>query len=355
MPSLDPPNGLIPETPEQLTPSWLATVFTRYGFSAAIESIDFRPIEANPLTSQILRVVPRVQDETTGFAPPLVWKRSLADPEARRPFHRGYATEVAFYRDLAPHLGVRVPRCFAAAYDDDSGAHVLLLEEVKGTRGDYIEGVTPDQAATVLHELARLHVTDWDDSNQRQPAPEFDRLEALVERWEPAAVPFLTRHVDNQAAERTRRYAGAVASLFSDLSAAPQTVTHGDAHQANAVFPDAPDARPVLLDWQGSHIDAPIRDVARFLVLGLTTEDRRAHEEALLDGYLAQLRKLGVPYQASRARNDYRTALLLQWGWAVIFFRLEPNWDPTTRAAMPVLARRAAAAFDDAWEMSRES
>jgi len=355
MRSLDPPYGLIPESPDQLTPSWLAAIFTRHGFSAAIESIDFRPIEGNPLTSQMLRVVPRVQDETTGFAPPLIWKRSLDDPEARRSFRRGYAAEVAFYREQAPLLDVAIPRCFAAAHDDDSSAHLLLLEEIHGTRGDHIEGVSPEQAEAVLRELAHLHAARWNHSSQRRPASDFIRLEALVAHWEPRSTPFLAEHVDDRSAERTQRYMGDVASLFSRLSAGPQTLTHGDVHPANVVFPDRTGGRPVLVDWQGSRIDAPMRDIARFLVLGLATEDRRTHEEALLAGYRARLEEHGIDYGSANAARDYQAALKLQWGWAVIFFRPEPIWDRDTRAAMPALARRAAAAFDDAGEFSHQS
>jgi hypothetical protein len=91
-----------------------------------------------------------------------------------------------------------------------------------------------------------------------------------------------------------------------------------------------------------------MRDVARFLTLGLPIELRRQHEESLLAGYLGDLESRGPRYDPADAARDYRVAAILQWGWAVIFFRLESAWDPGTRAAMPTLVRRAAAAFDDA-------
>jgi aminoglycoside phosphotransferase (APT) family kinase protein len=350
MPSLDPPGGVIPTVPEELTATWLAAILTRHGFSAAIEAMEFRPFEANPLTSEMLRVVPRFQDETTGVTPPLLWKRSTDDLERRAAFSRGYAGEVAFYREVAPRVDVSVPRCFAAAYDEGSGAHVLLLEDLTPARqGDFVAGVPPERAEAVLRELARLHATQWSES-VAPPSPErFTRLRAFVEEWAPSSTPFLTEHVDQRAAERTRRYADEVADLFAALAAGPQALTHGDAHAANVLFPDSADARPYLVDWQGSGVDAPLRDVTRFLQLGLTIEDRRAHEDELLAGYLAQLDALGARYDGAAAARDYRTASMLQWGWAVVFFRHEPLWDRDTRAAMPVLVQRAAAAFDDAW------
>ena len=90
-----------------------------------------------------------------------------------------------------------------------------------------------------------------------------------------------------------------------------------------------------------------MRDVARFLTLALTEDHRRQHEHDLLAAYLEELASHGATYSWRAATEAYRTALALQWGWAVIFFRMESLWDAATRAAMPLLVRRAAAAFDD--------
>jgi aminoglycoside phosphotransferase (APT) family kinase protein len=347
VPSLDPPNGVIPTRPEELTPEWLGPLFTRHGYSAAIEGVAFEPLGASALTSRLLRVVPRVQDETTGFAPPLIWKRSLEAGPGREAFRREYASEVAFYRDVAPTVRVSVPRCFAAAYDEASGEQVLLLAEVAGSAGDLASGVTPEAAAAVLGELARLHAARWSDG-PAEPAPDFGRLGPLIEEHAAAATPFLTEHVDGLAAERTRRYASEVAELFGELAARPQALVHGDAHPGNVIFPPREGARPVLLDWQGSGIDAPMRDVGRLLVLGLTSEDRAAHQGELLDTYLEELASRGVHYERPTAERALRVASVLQWGWAVLFQRHAALWDAETRAAMPVLVRRAAAAFDSA-------
>ena len=351
MPSLDPPGGVIPTTTAELTPTWLATVLTRHGFSAAVESIDFRPIEASPLTSELLRVVPRFQDETTGVAPPLLWKRSSDDPARRAAFQRGYAAEVHFYREIAPTVEVSAPRCFAAAYDDSSGDHVLLIEDLSpGVPGSLIDGVSPDQASRVLTELALLHSSGWTVPSSPKRPEHFAHLRPFVERYEPVSTPYLSDAVDDRAGDRTRRYAAEVGELFSSLSAGPQTRVHGDAHPGNVIFAASRRGRPFLVDWQGSSMDAPLRDVARFLQLGLTIDDRRRHEEALLAGYRAQLSANGADYDPEAATRDYLIASQLQWGWAVIFFRLESTWDAATRAAMPALVRRAAAAFDDATE-----
>ena len=350
MPSLDPPFDVIPATPKDLTATWLATILTRHGFSAAVEAIEFQPLEASSLTSELLRIVPRFQDETTGVTPALLWKRSADDADRRALFRGGYAAEVAFYREVAPVLDVSVPRCFAAAYEEESGAHVLLLEDLtSSTGGDFVHGISPGEAEGVLREFARLHAARWiRPTVAAGPTGQSEETRSFVDQDAPLSAAYLAEHVDGHAAERTRRYGDEVSGLRASLAAGPQAFIHGDAHPANVLLPRTAGARPRLVDWQSSGIGAPLLDVARFLVLALTVEDRRRSEQALLSSYLEELEARGGRYEVAAAARDYRMASVLQWGWAVELLRHESLWDRDTRAAMPTLVRRAAAAFDDA-------
>ncbi len=349
MPTLDPPFGVIPTTPDELTRTWLATILTRYGFSAAVEAIEFRSLGTSSLTSEMLRVVPRFQDETTGVTPALLWKRSANDQQRREAFERGYAAEVEFYREIAPRINVSVPRCFAAAYEQETGVHVLLLEDLTpSTPSDFVQGISPDEAEVVLREFARLHAAHWTHGAAPQGSTsDLAGHEVFVEQHASLSTPYLTEHVDDRAVERTRRYANEEAEHLATLATGPQTFIHGDAHPANVISSYSAAARPHLVDWQSSRLDAPLRDVARFLVLALTIEDRRAHEQELLSSYLDQLRENGASYDAPAAARDYRIASMLEWGWAVAFVRHQSIWDLDTRATMPTIVKRIAAAFDD--------
>jgi aminoglycoside/choline kinase family phosphotransferase len=293
----------------------------------------------------MLRVVPRFQDETTGVTPALLWKRSAEDQRRREAFERGYAAEVEFYREIAPRVDVSVPRCFAAAYEQETATHVLLLENLAPSApGDFVQGISPDRAEIALREFARLHAARWTNGAASQgSAGELARHESSTSR----STPYLTEHVDDRATERTRRYADEEAEHLAALAAGPQTFIHGDTHPANVIFPDSAAARPHLIDWQCSRVDAPLRDVARFLIVALSTEDRRAHEQELLSSYLDQLRANGANYDGPAAARDYRIASMLEWGWAVAFVRHQSIWDLDTRTTMPTIVKRIAAAFDD--------
>ena len=350
MPSLDPPFGAIPETPEDLTPTWLATVLTRHGFSAAIDSIEFRSPPTSSLTAEVLRVIPRFHDETTGVTPPLLWKRSAQDAARRAAFQADYATEVAFYRDIAPDLDISIPRCLAAAYEEKSGAHLLLLEDRSPpTAVDFVRGISADETRTTLRELARLHASSWaKPPPQALPAHPIEDQPSPADESRTSDTAYLSEHTDEHAAQRARQYRSALPHLRSTLADGPQTLIHGDTHPANILLPATGGARPCLVDWQLSGLGAPILDVARYLVLALAIEERRASERELLAYYLEQLQTHRDPYDPARAERDYRTASLLQWGWALDLLRHESIWDQDTRDAMPTLVKRAAAAFDDA-------
>src|ERR1700756_4624297 len=71
-----------------------------------------------------------------------------------------------------------------------------------------------------------------------------------------------------------------VATMLIDVG--PHTVLRGDSHPGNTYFRDG---RAGLLDRQVVRRGHPARDLTYTLVLGMTTEDRRAIERDLLEVY----------------------------------------------------------------------
>ena len=85
------------------------------------------------------------------------------------------------------------------------------------------------------------------------------------------------------------------------------TLVHGDSHLANC-FEYATPAGPRMgmLDFQAVHWSKGIRDVQYFLIHSLEPEVLAAHEDALIDHYLAELARFGVVLDAHEAREQYR-------------------------------------------------
>ena len=76
-----------------------------------------------------------------------------------------YEKEHQFYRDIAPDLRVRVPRCYLNIKDDAAAppAYLLVLEDLAPMRpGDQLASCSADEAAMALSELARLHARWWE-------------------------------------------------------------------------------------------------------------------------------------------------------------------------------------------------
>ena len=88
----------------------------------------------------------------------------------------------------------------------------------------------------------------------------------------------------------------------------PHVVLHGDSHPGNTFFRNGVAG---LLDWQVVRRGHPSRDLAYTLVLGMTPEDRREHQQELLDVYRDALPANGGP-QLDRDElfNRYRQGMV---------------------------------------------
>jgi Ecdysteroid kinase-like family len=84
--------------------------------------------------------------------------------------------EAQFYADVAPAADLRIPRAYYAATDDD-GAFALLLEDLVASGCEFSDGswgVTADQGAGALEDLARFHARFTDPAARAAVAPWLD-------------------------------------------------------------------------------------------------------------------------------------------------------------------------------------
>jgi phosphotransferase family enzyme len=254
--------------------------------------------------------------EPSGAGPAtIVGKFASADDQSRATglALRAYEIEVRFYREVAPHIGARVPKVILAEVEPATGWFTLLLEDIeRGVQGDQIAACDVRTAAAVLEEMAGLHAPCWESDELaglewlNRTTPESDGLlTALVTGLFPG---FLERYEDALAPEHRE-----VCRLFVEqipawlaLRDGPSTVSHGDFRLDNLLFtPDS--ARPVVVDWQTAVWGAASADVAYFIGGCLSVDDRRAHEQELLAHYHAALVRGGVDgYSLERLREDAR-------------------------------------------------
>ncbi|CCK32391.1 hypothetical protein BN159_8013 [Streptomyces davaonensis JCM 4913] len=253
-----------------------------------------------------------------------------------------YQREVMFYQDLAGDCGPSVPKLHHAAHDPGTDAFVLLLEDLGEARpGDDAHSSVTD-VRRALRTVAGLHAR-W--ANGADGVPWLpDWLSPRVRRYTRFELDRIAR-----AAARGRLVHGhTMLPLLAELSdgldefftrAAKDsgTVIHGDLHMDQVLLPASPDA--VLVDWQLVQRGNAGLDVARLIVMGLPTEERRLHERELLETY----REAGG---GSDLLDQYRTGIV----WTAFMntsYALSRGPERETGAFGEVMFGRVAAAAAD--------
>jgi aminoglycoside phosphotransferase (APT) family kinase protein len=242
-----------------------------------------------------------------------VVKVTATDPEKRKAAvaWRAYEIETAFYTSIAPALTADIPQCFWAAFDRESGAYAVVLEDLSElTPGDDLIGCTPPDADRALAELARVHGGQWNDPAltelswlNRYPRGQAGTLRAdMTSASERFAAKFSDR-VPAEVLTLIEQFAERSDDYDRKGFGGPRTIVHGDFRGDNLMF--GPD-RVCILDWQTVQLGSALADAAYYIGGSLTTEHRRAHERDLVRAYHARLRAQGLDLAWDWCWNEYR-------------------------------------------------
>jgi Phosphotransferase enzyme family len=175
-----------------------------------------------------------------------------------------FRSEVRFYREIAPIIGVRVPACYRA--EDNAEGTLLVLEDLS----TWTPGADPIDFATLL---ADMHAR-WHGATARWPwlrpvGAAADLVGTLYDEvWPAIAVhPVLSPRVREVGA----RLLGHAARAESTVNAAvPLTLCHGDASYRNART--RPDGQIALLDWEDVTAAPGVTDLAWLLTSSVPPE-----------------------------------------------------------------------------------
>lgn len=234
-------------------------------------------------------------------------------------------TEVRFYETLSGALP-GVPRCHGTAFDPVTGRFVLVLEDLAAGPCEFPDTLHPldrDRAALVVELLARLHATFWGRLPARSGTGLLGWLYSASEDDTSLLTGPLLKLSTRRLAERTdipvhhgRFIDDNYRRAAHLLDQPPHTVMHGDAHPGNVYFRDGTAG---LLDWQAVRRGHPGRELAYTLITSMTTADRRAAEQDLLDEYRRALRAAGGPdLDRDELWERYRMGALYAYTAAVI-------------------------------------
>lgn len=241
----------------------------------------------------------------------LVLKVARAGSDPKQPEPRAgaggtlYRNEVNIYRHINPASFLESAAFYGGAYDSDSNAMLLILEDL-GDRGVTFPHVNVPTSLTrmqsLLDQLAILHARYW---NSPRLAESADWLESHTQGRIHDQFQALPPHVERELAaeqfkrEMVERTGTDAAGLFRQVNrlqqhqaTLPQTLCHGDTHIGNTYR--LPDDSGGLFDWQLASKGFCLHDVSYLLATGLSVGERRTHEHELLAYYRERLRAHGV-------------------------------------------------------------
>ena len=300
-----------PTSPAEVTPAWLSETI-----GVEVTSVEWQAIGTGQVGDSARFSL--TYDRPDAGPATLAGKFAAADPTSRQTAvtHGLYAKEVAFYRELAPHLAIRTPRPLAAEVADDGATFVLLFEDLGPARGgNQLAGCSLDDALEAVRQVAGLHAPSWNNRGLIDRAwfePRPGALDSLKAAYPYATQIFAERYADDLAPELMDvcRELSARSDRWFGREAGDRCLVHGDYRLDNMLFDIKGGAEPLgVLDWQTLQVGSGLTDLAYFLGAGVGTS-LRAHEDALIDAYLAAMAERGVKLSRTDIWGDYRRGAL---------------------------------------------
>lgn len=236
-------------------------------------------------------------------------------------------SEVRFYRQLASDVGTPpLVRCLAAINEGDTG--ILVLEDLRSTH-DHPPWPLPPSVAhceLALDALVRVHAQWWESPKLGHSVGTLHTTESLTRMVHDIAshLPsFIDTLGDALTTESRKVYERVFSSSLkpwlrlTDPSAL--TITHGDAHTWNFLFPRGGEGVAFLIDWQLWHVDVGARDLAFLIALHWYPDRRREFERPLLHYYHQGLLGHGrTDYSFDDLWLDYRRSAVRNLTYPVI-------------------------------------
>jgi hypothetical protein len=351
----------VPADSDGITPDWLTAALREAGAidHARVTSIQSGPVGHLGMTGQLRRLRISYDKAEPGAPRSLLAKFSARHPEVRATVHSiGFdEREIGFYREFAADCPVRTPRCYFGEVEMDSGASLLLLEDLTWMHNlNSAAGGSVNEVELVIRELGKLHAAWWGDPRLDQTpwlpmkgilTPDQAPV-VLTQNWESflgkLSIPVTEELLS--AGELCARYLYAVSvSMYTEP---PRTLIHHDVQGDNILVAGDGEPSLALIDWQLTTAARPVLDLADFIVAHLDTSERRRHEDRLLEIYHSVLTERGVAdYPLDQCRDDYRMALLIPASSLATAVGLHPGLTATPDGFWNVVFPRYARALTD--------
>lgn len=226
--------------------------------------------------------------------------------------------EFAFYNRYA-RQDMPIAKCYGLRRDEEANFDYFLLEDLSESHQQTPWPLPPSlpSCSAAVEALAKVHSCWWVGSERelQELRPSLAKAQkSLMSHVENFAPRFFDCLDDRLAPER-KTILEATIKAFPLLmekrtrSGGPFSLTHGDAHLWNLMFPiEGSERTCVFVDWEDWSFDVPAFDLAYMIALHWFPDRRKAHEQNLLEHYLDRLNCQG--YCSNDLENDYTLGCL---------------------------------------------
>lgn len=249
---------------EDITPAWLSAALASRAPGVEVTAMAIDESLSGTATKVLVSLEYNATGRAAGLPRTLCVKGGFAAHREMMAYI--YAIEARFYREIAPDLGIDVPRCFFAASDAANAQSIVILEDLRARPVTFCRVQTPlnyAQAATNLDSQARLHARWWRHPDLTDPDrlgwisdldPMPDGPEGSYQRGQLEPAVWAACMALPRAAAVPRfihdreQMAAAMQTLRRVDRRGPMCLLHSDPHLGNMYF--GADGAAGFLDWQ---------------------------------------------------------------------------------------------------------
>jgi len=326
---------------QQATPEWLTEILRQSGAlpSGHVVGAEQAPVNSS---SQVAHLdLTYSTDAVPGMPRFLLLKVGSEELEAYMPQRN--KREIAFYRLLADEEhDLPVVRCYAAEYQsaEIDRFHLLLDDPSRTTHRAFTYSVAPptlQQSEQIVDILAEVQARCWETTRFTQVFGENHAEEVHTGEMTDAFAPWAEETVDRFLREMDDRLPAQRRSLYQrigrslpalliarEASGRNLTLTQGDVHVGNFLYPRDPDQdQPLIVDWKRAAVTIGARDLAYMMGLYWFPATRAHRELPLLQRFHGCLTAHGATgYTWDDLWYDYRLSIMKQvfealWSWSI--------------------------------------
>ena len=343
-------------SPDDISPAWFSEMLIAAGHQVEVTSVRASDVGTGQVGRCISYELGYAGD--AGDAPKsVVAKFSSDDPTSRNTGQNllTYRTEVGFYKHIAPHLSIKVPKCYFAAIDESYRDHLIVMQDMRpAQQGDQIAGCSVAVTRQAVLELVGLHAPTWQDRSWedllgRVEDGPFADMPGLYNSTMPGFVERYANSMRNDHIAFIEAIGAAQNCPMYDFHGEYFALEHYDFRLDNVLIEQRAhdQATVTTVDWQSVRVGKPLNDVAYFIGSALPTELRREAEMGILRDYYDALVAAGVSnFSWDECYREYRKGIYAGFAVSVVSPVLVVRTDRGDKMFTTMASRYAAMALD---------